>query len=225
MLPKGNSIFIFLFLFLVSFTASETCVRYTFEQHFNELFTDKFGLCASLMLPPWELGHYNRSEISAPNAQSSSFISPQPGYESCTTSFIFPMQRGATIEVTLYLHPFNALDEISFIVIQIDPRSGEPWISGVFIFMPRPWPFPSGWYTASFPVSGLSTPEGFIMVWGGGPRNATMLIDSFRVIPPGMDESFCRLYEVNMSPIPALKYKVPQDIAKFKSLLKMNQKL
>ncbi|XP_022824631.1 uncharacterized protein LOC111355124 [Spodoptera litura] len=225
MLYKINSVFIFLFLYLVPFTAGETCVRYTFEQGFDELFSDKFELCASLNLPPWELGQYRTLGIPAPNAQSTSFMAPQPGNESCTSSFLFPMQRGATIEVTLYLDPVHSLDEFMFLITHIDPRSGLPWMSGVYIFSPSPWPFPSGWYTASFPIPGPSTPEGFLMVWAGGPRNPRMLIDSFRVIPPGMDESFCRLYEGNMRPLPALKYRAPETIPKLKSFLKINDKL
>ncbi|KAF9410767.1 hypothetical protein HW555_010249, partial [Spodoptera exigua] len=160
-------------------------VRYTFEEGFDELFTDKFGICESLSKPPWKLGQYSNVGIPALNKQSTSFITPQPFNESCTSSFYFPMQRGTTIE------------------------TGVPYLTGADGTAGLPGPL-RGWYNFTFSVRGPFTQEGFLQIWGRGYRDpSVILVDSFRVIPPGMDESFCRTYEVNKSPIPALKYQVP----------------
>ncbi|KAH9629758.1 hypothetical protein HF086_009885 [Spodoptera exigua] len=96
-----------------------------------------------------------------------------------------------------------------FIIFQIDPKTGVPYLTGADGTAGLPGPLRE-WYNFTFSVRGSFTQEGFLQIWGRGSRDSSViLVDSFRVIPPGMDESFCRTYVVNKSPIPALRHQVP----------------
>ncbi|KAJ8718621.1 hypothetical protein PYW08_002858 [Mythimna loreyi] len=178
---------------LVSHAVSDSCVRYTFEENYNNWLEHQWGsFCDSF--PAWIAGKYSDLDVTSPNERSNSFITPlSSGVLSCVSSFIFTMTDGGTIEVNTYMKPTQLTDQIT-ILVHLHPS--EATIVGQGTILAYDPNFVEGWYNLRIPLTGPPTYEGYISILGMASPNSTVLVDSFRYIPPSMDESECTIYEI-----------------------------
>ncbi|KAH9629763.1 hypothetical protein HF086_009890 [Spodoptera exigua] len=176
--------FILVTLF-ASYVASDSCVTYDFEEGFNNLF-GHYRVCNSM--PLWHEGTYNSLNLTSPNVRSTKFISPQPNQISCVSSFNFTMNLGGTIEFNVYLEQKDNLDQFYLIAYHIGP-DGIHFIVGMEAVRNQ-----TGWHTVKVPLGGSRSFNGYFSLYGSSFQDSKILVDSFRYIPPGVDESSCQIY-------------------------------
>ncbi|KAJ8718620.1 hypothetical protein PYW08_002857 [Mythimna loreyi] len=178
---------------LVSHAVSDSCVRYTFEENYNDWLEHPWGSVCD-HYPAWLAGKYSELNVTGQNERSNSFITPpSSGVLSCVSSFIFTMNFGGTIEVNTYMKATQTTDQI--IVLVYKYTSTGDLVVGQGLNTPFDANFVEGWYNLRIPLTGPPTYEGFISILGMASPNSTVLVDSFRYIPPSMDESECIIYE------------------------------
>ncbi|KAJ8714679.1 hypothetical protein PYW07_002904 [Mythimna separata] len=182
---------VFVVFSLVSHVISDSCVRYTFEEGYHEWFQNQWGAACD-QFPFWIPGKYSDVDVTSQNERSTSFITPLPVF-SCVASFIFAMSAGGTIDVNIYMEPEDIHDQIVILAHLLE--AGGDTIVGQAINMALDPNFVAGWHTLTMTLTGSGTYKGYISIMGMKSPNSTVLIDSFRYIPPGMDASECQLYE------------------------------
>lgn len=168
------------------------CVTYNFENNFNELFNDERGFCTSFS--EWNLNEYVSISLDSPNSDSQNFISPQAQI-SCTSSFNFNVVAGGTIEVNVYMEARSSSDQIAIIVNQILDDNNDA-VTGSFVLSPLLNDYVDGWQVLTIDLAGGSSYTAYISFIGMASEDSIVLIDSFRYIPPNVDEKTCCIYEV-----------------------------
>ncbi|KAJ8718619.1 hypothetical protein PYW08_002856 [Mythimna loreyi] len=175
---------------LVSHAVSDSCVRYTFEENYNNWLENQWGsVCDNF--PFWIAGKYSDLDVTSPNERSNSFITPLSSL-SCVSSFIFTMNFGGTIEVNTFVKATQLTDQIT-ILVHMHPNVDT--VVGQGSIIPLDQNFVAGWRNVTMTLIGPPTYEGFINIMGMASPNSTVLVDSLRYIPPSMDESECIIYE------------------------------
>lgn len=152
---------VFILIFLLPHAFSENCVRYTFEENFNYLFTNELGACndeTSL----WKLGTYNTSDVTGHHELSSTFITPLETL-SCVSSFMFSMTHGGTVEVVIYMES-NATSDQIMVLANEHFEDGEDKNMGLVGNSPMSDNFVSGWHTLVIPLSSTGTSEGYVSI-------------------------------------------------------------
>ncbi|KPJ16517.1 hypothetical protein RR48_08108 [Papilio machaon] len=180
-------------LILVCFSIlvfGEECVVYTFEDDFDDLFSNEKGVCQGMRM--WQLGYYSSISLERPHPLSTTFISPE-FLLSCVSSFTFPMSGLGTIEVNLYMDPVSNSDQISVVVHEVVPGSTATVVGNRGISAMAP-DFEKGWHSIRIPLTGSGTFDGYVSLMGMAASGSVVLIDSFRYIPPLYDEELCVLY-------------------------------
>lgn len=150
---------LFIFIILVSHAFSENCVRYTFEENYNDLFTNELGVCRNGM-SLWELGTYNTSNVTGHHELSSTFISPLESL-SCVSSFLFSMTNGGTVEVTIYMESYSLSDHISVLANQFFDDDDDR-VLGSAGNSPLDVNFVGGWHTLVVPLSSAGRSNGYV---------------------------------------------------------------
>lgn len=153
---------VLILLIFVTHTVSEVCVRYTFEEDFDELFTNELGIqCVSR--PFWIVGTYSNFDLTGPNERSTSFITPLTEL-SCVSSFIFSMTAGGIIEVKIYMEAADdSSDQIVAIANQLD-ISGDR-VTGMDANSASDPSFVSGWHTLRMTLTGTQTFNGYVSIF------------------------------------------------------------
>lgn len=144
---------------LVYHAVSEYCVRYTFEENFNEWLENEWGgQCVSM--PFWIIGKYSDLDLTGQNEKSTSFIMPQSDL-SCDSSFIFSMTAGGTIEVNIFMEATEPTDQILILVNLLDPIGGDRVTGQAFNSAMDP-NFVPGWHTLKMTLTGSETYQGYV---------------------------------------------------------------
>ncbi|XP_035447393.2 uncharacterized protein LOC118274121 [Spodoptera frugiperda] len=164
--------------FLASYVVSDSCVTYNFEENFDILLS-----CSNLH--PWILGEYSNLNLNSPNERSTKFITPLPN-PSCWSSFPFIMSQNGRIEIKIYMDSENGGANLNIIIFNDSDGSAAGFgsaNSGI-----------KGWQTINVQLMISTNIKGYISIMGMASAGSTLLVDSFRYIPPGMDESLCQIY-------------------------------
>ncbi|XP_022824831.1 uncharacterized protein LOC111355282 [Spodoptera litura] len=169
----------------VSSVISDSCVTFDFEDGFNDLF-GYYGSCNSF--PLWHVSDYYSLGLASPDKRSTRFITPETSWISCASSFKFTMNAGGTIEFNIYMEQTDSLDQVYLMAYHIGP-DGIDFVIGMEVVS-----YQDGWETVKMPLGGPRTFTGYVSIFGYSARNSTVLIDSFRYIPPGVDASSCQIY-------------------------------
>ncbi|XP_028161096.1 uncharacterized protein LOC114353333 isoform X3 [Ostrinia furnacalis] len=161
------------------------CVTYQFGQDFNSLFSND-GVCR--YSANWLLRNYTSLTIDSPHKNSVSCIIPGNGW-SCTSSFTFPMSAGGILEVEVYLEPFSATDRVLVTVYQINSLGTDLVVGSAA--SDRQF----GWSTLRIQLAGDGDYHGQVTIMGQVAIRSLAIVDSFRYIPPTVDESLCIVYD------------------------------
>lgn len=144
---------------LVSHAFGENCVRFTFEENYNDLFTNEVGVC-SIGMALWELRTYNTSDVVGQHELSSTFISPLESL-SCVSSFMFSMTNGGTVEVIIYMESNSLSDQIMVLANEYH-ENDEDTNMGSAGNSPMSPDFVSGWHTLVVPLSTTGSSQGYV---------------------------------------------------------------
>ncbi|XP_063830134.1 mucin-12-like [Ostrinia nubilalis] len=161
------------------------CVTYQFGQDFNSLFSND-GVCR--YSANWLLRNYTSLTIDSPHKNSVLCIIPGNGW-SCTSSFTFPMSAGGILEVEVYLEPFSATDRVLVTVYQINSLGTDLVVGSAA--SDRQF----GWSTLRIQLAGDGDYDGQVTIMGQVAVRSLVIVDSFRYIPPTVDESLCIVYD------------------------------
>lgn len=147
---------VLIFVIFVSFVVSDdSCVKYNFEENFNDLFSNNGPLCKNHdSTKPWIIGEYSNLDINGPNKLSTKFITPSPGSTaSCMSTFPFKIYKGGTIEIEMYTE--SEINHFIQIVVY-DKTYGQEF--------DKENPVPAkGWRTVSLETNlGPNTYEGYV---------------------------------------------------------------
>ncbi|KAL0870708.1 hypothetical protein ABMA27_005648 [Loxostege sticticalis] len=160
------------------------CVVYPFGQDFNKLFSAG-GVCR--FSQNWVLRNYASLRIASPHPESVSCIVPG-STSSCTSSFVFPMSASGVVEVKVYMEPMVMSDQVEVRVYQIN-ENGSNAIVGTGIASRR-----FGWTTIRIHLAGSGDYRGQVAIFGRTSIRTSVVVDSFRYIPPHLDENQCLVY-------------------------------
>ncbi|CAH0588163.1 unnamed protein product [Chrysodeixis includens] len=184
------------YIIFVSFLSAafcSKCLRYTFEEDYESLF-EKCTIQA-LQEILWSHGHYNTTEVTGQHAYSSAFISPSGSATlSCVSSFSFSMAPNGLIEIIAYMDSVSPSDLIAVLAYEITGESGIDTSVGSVLLSPVITNFKQGWNHLKISVISRTDFEGYLTFMGTAAEGSTVLIDSFRYIPPDQDESSCEIY-------------------------------
>ncbi|KAJ8714680.1 hypothetical protein PYW07_002905 [Mythimna separata] len=108
---------------------------------------------------------------------------------------MFPMAFNGIVEVLVYMETNSSSHSQIIVLANQYESSGHHPNRGAVGLTSGAEDYVNGWHTLSMAISGLGTSMGYISIMGMKSPNSTVLIDSFRYIPPGMDASECQLYE------------------------------
>lgn len=136
----------------------EDCVVYTFEDDFENLFSNEIGVCRGMKM--WQLGYYSSIYLDSPHVLSNKFISPDY-LLSCVSSFTFAMSGMGTVEVNLYMDPASNSDQISIVVHEVVPGSTATVVGNRGISAMAP-DFVVGWHSIRIPLIGSGTFQGYV---------------------------------------------------------------
>lgn len=149
----------FLTLFLVQLTLSENCVKYTFEEGFDDLFSNERGICSVAGITSWECKDYKDTAINTQPESSTKFISPKTS-PSCGSSLVFPMSAGGIVEVNIYMES-EEYDQIAVLVHRVVNGTNDAVVgsAGASPLFPQ---FIRGWQTLRLVLSGTGTYDGYV---------------------------------------------------------------
>ncbi|CAH2049214.1 unnamed protein product, partial [Iphiclides podalirius] len=137
---------------------SEDCVTYSFEDDFENLFSNEIGLCNGMRW--WNLGRYSEIPVESPDARSTKFIAPD-FIMSCVSSFTFPVTAGGIVEVNLYMAPISQSDQVSIFVHEVVPGGINASVGNTGISAMNS-PFESGWHVLNVTLTGSGTFDGYV---------------------------------------------------------------
>ncbi|KPI98338.1 hypothetical protein RR46_09554 [Papilio xuthus] len=169
----------------------DECVSYNFEEDFEDLFTSNEGVCTDMRT--WNIGDYRSLAIDSPHPSSSQCILPSDQL-SCVSSFRFTMTSGGRVEANVYMVSFSPVDQVSFVVNEIVPGGNDAAVGTIVLSSMDP-NFVNGWHVLRVTLTGRGTYNAFITFLGLSGPFSTVLIDSFRYIPPLVDPEECTIYE------------------------------
>lgn len=146
---------VLIFVIFVSFVVSDdSCVKYNFEENFNDLFSNNGALCNQHITERWIIGEYSNLDINRPNNLSTKFITPSPGSTvSCMSTFPFKIYKGGVIEFEMYTE--SEINHFIQIVVY-DKTNGQEF--------DKENPVPAkGWRTVGLKTNlGPNTYEGYV---------------------------------------------------------------
>ncbi|XP_026325384.1 endochitinase A-like, partial [Hyposmocoma kahamanoa] len=191
-----SSFVLFFIVVIVHLISSEevrledNCIPINLENGL-ENFDDTIGHCAFIQ-GVWEVGYYADIPIQPPHESSRTFITPNQ--LSCTSSFDFQIRATGRVEVTFYMS-VTAGNE--FLQVSVNQRlqnggtvQANHEIYNISVIENNQW------NTKTFTVGSTGSYSGFITLLGSKNPGSTILVDSFRYIPPDMEENHedCELY-------------------------------
>ncbi|KAJ0175020.1 hypothetical protein K1T71_009161 [Dendrolimus kikuchii] len=182
-----------LILFVGGVMASSFCERYEFEDSFENNFSNTKGVCIGIAM--WNHREYANIDLWSPFNRSTSYITPLTSL-SCVSSYTFPMTTGGILEVNIYMDSVARSDQITILANQ-EVIGGNDAVVGTISNTPQDAAFVSGWHTLRITLIGGGTYGGYISLMGMASSESTVLVDSFRYIPPNTDEADCMLYDVS----------------------------
>lgn len=136
-----------LFVLTVSSVWSDECVRYTFEDDFQDLFDNMEAPCFGM--PFWHQGNYASINIDGLNDRGETFISPAGTEFSCVSSFPFGMSVEGSIEVNIYVDSVNAGDNIIILASHVIPDGDDANVETVTLIGST---LETGWHNIRFPL-------------------------------------------------------------------------
>ncbi|KAJ0175025.1 hypothetical protein K1T71_009166 [Dendrolimus kikuchii] len=168
------------------------CLTFDFEDDFSGLFTSNNDLCTGF--PSWHLANYSTIGMDSADPKTDVFIAPNE-YSSCIASFPFAMTPNGVIQVNIYIEPKSALDHIIVLAKKL-VSSGTDTVAGFKIYEPSVNSFTTGWSVLEIPVIDFWTFNGYLVFLGAASEGSTVLVDSFRYIPPNYspDNESCAIY-------------------------------
>ncbi|XP_022824664.1 cell wall protein DAN4-like [Spodoptera litura] len=173
--------------FLTTYVVSDSCVTYNFEENFDDT-AGSYGICSSGW-SAWILDEYSNLNLDGPDERSTKFITPRrDASTSCWSSSVFTISPGGTLDVKIYMDSEDSGGSIDLFVFY----DGTNTIAGIGFVNSQTI---KGWYTMNVPLSTSSTIKAYISILGVASTSSTVLVDSFRYKPPGMNESLCQTYE------------------------------
>lgn len=159
-------------LTFVSCVVCDSCVKYDFEEGFNDLFSD-YGVCNTL--PLWIVGEYSTLGLTSPFEQSTTFITPLTTM-SCASSHLFTLNAGGRIEFNIYMERTHNNDLIQILVNQELP-DGSSFVTGMGIANNV-----NGWDILKINIVGPNSYQGYVSnmsynkkIKSLGPPNVTYL--------------------------------------------------
>ncbi|XP_037292403.1 uncharacterized protein LOC119188652 [Manduca sexta] len=159
---------------------TEKCVTYNFEKDFDKLFTHNHELCGNFDI--WELSNYSSNGIDTINAKGNSYLSPSEDL-SCISAFPIRMSPNGLVEVNVYIETASKLDYIIVLVKNVVVGSVDT-VAGSIIYEPDVASFVEGWNVLRINVVNLRSFDGYLIFLGAASEGSTVLVDSFRYIPP-----------------------------------------
>lgn len=154
----------FLYVFLIALlnccVTCDDCVTYNFENDYEDLFRNDFGVCIPMPMT-WSLGTYSSISVENPNSDSNNFIRPASSM-SCVTSFTFPMTFGGIIEVNFYIQPAVMSDTLT-ILVNIATSGNHPTIN-TYVMTPALPNFLPGWHVARIQLTSAGSFTGYVSI-------------------------------------------------------------
>ncbi|KAM3959909.1 uncharacterized protein ACR2FA_006051 [Aphomia sociella] len=168
--------------------AEKGCISYDFEDGLNTFITDHEVCSDSESFGNWTLGLYDSISIPQPHPHSNSFITPAvtSPLSACISSLVFGMEAGGTVEVNVYIQPEDASNIINAFII--GPFAKTSVLASVTAR------YSTGWTTIQLNVPVTCTSCSIVLM-GTVDDNITLLVDSFRYIPPLSNGNHCDIYE------------------------------
>ncbi|XP_052753123.1 uncharacterized protein LOC113510310 [Galleria mellonella] len=161
----------------------DDCITYNFENGLVGLILDH-PICLDAD-SVWTLQSYDSTSVETPNEASNMHLTPSRGSVpavSCIATIAFDIKTGGVVEVNVYIER-----GLHFVTILINEQGRTHY--GAMLAGLTP-----GWSAIRFAWP-RPTCHSCSIVLVGVERNAgLMLIDSFRYIPPTLDDDRCALY-------------------------------
>ncbi|XP_022824547.1 uncharacterized protein LOC111355055 [Spodoptera litura] len=171
---------------LTSYVVSDTCVTYNFEENFDDI-VGSYGICSGI--PAWVLDEYSRVSLNSPDERSTKFITPtRASTASCWSSFVFTVDPGSKLQLKTYMDLEDRDGGNINVFVVVDGTGimvGMDAVNSANI---------KGWYTWDVPLFPSVSTQVYISIMGMTSASSTVLVDSFRYIPPGTSESSCQIY-------------------------------
>lgn len=155
-----NMLDIIVFALSVSSVLCDDCVRYTFEENFEDLFDNTQAPCFGM--PFWEEREYSSIDVESPHENSQRYVSPLESL-SCVSSFTFSMSVGGTVEINVYTDSMSMIDTINILASQIVVGGNDANV-GTYIYNPLSADYVTGWQTLRFTLStsSVGTFDGYV---------------------------------------------------------------
>ncbi|XP_075979722.1 uncharacterized protein LOC142978951 [Anticarsia gemmatalis] len=184
-----------LLLLVISTVTGENCVTYDFGEDFYNTFNNGKSICGGM--ESWSLGNYSDVNVVSPHEFSSSFISPGDSL-SCVSSYSFEMRSTGVLEVHVYMDSVSQRDQI--VVLAKESRLGNnDAVTGTAMLTPLSGDYVNGWHVLRIDLFGTGIFNGYVTFLGLASPGSTIIIDSFRYIPPQYEDE-CFLYDVDFVP-------------------------
>lgn len=153
-------LYIFLIVILSCCVICDDCVTYDFEEYFEDLFTNDYGVCIPVPMT-WSTGSYSSISLETPDAKSKTFITPASSM-SCVTSFTFPMSFGGIVEVFFYMESSISSDMLT-VLVNIATVGNDPTIN-TFVITPAQANFVPGWHVAHMQLTSAGSYTGYVSI-------------------------------------------------------------
>ncbi|CAH0588162.1 unnamed protein product [Chrysodeixis includens] len=180
----------FVLLFAISAVLCENCVTYDFGGNFYSSFNHGNSMCEGMA--SWSLGNYSSIHVPSPHQDTDQFITPSDVL-SCMTSYSFEMKSSGTLEVNVYMESTTQRDQVVVLVNEFS-TSSKNVVTGTAIVTPLSNNYVNGWQIVKIKLFGTEVFNGYITFLGVASPGSTVIIDSFRYIPPKYDDD-CHIYD------------------------------
>ncbi|CAH0687692.1 unnamed protein product [Spodoptera exigua] len=181
---------IFISLLAISLTKCDNCVTNDFGLNFYDSFTNGNPVCAGMAT--WSLGNYSVAGVESPHQETDLFITPDENL-SCISSYDFEMTAGGILEIYVYMDSKSQRDQIVALANEVS-STGKTIVTGTEILTPLNPDYFNGWHVLRLHLISNGIFSGYVSFLGVAAKESTVIIDSFRYIPPQYDNE-CNVYD------------------------------